>query len=523
MKDNLKTNPASFRDYWHTALRRRWSFLGPLFLLGLAGSAVARVWPASYRSDALIIVEHQQVPTQYVTPNLVTDLRDRLQVMTQQTLSHTRLQRLIEQFRLYPKERARMTMDEVVEKMQADIVIDLVKPTSGRNEPNAFHVFYSAGNPRTAQQVNDELTRLFIEENLHQRTKQSESTTEFLEGQLEQARKDLVTQEARLREYKSSYLGELPEQEQSNLQILQSLEAQLHAGADALGRAEQQKIYLESMRAQYLAMQDSVAATDNKAASSPSAVAALALRDLQKELGELEAKYTSRHPDVQKLREQIDQWKALKQNVEAAPAGFPEGAGPTGNPALIEVDSRLKAVAAEIRDRKAEVEGLRKRIDQIQARLGLTPVREQQLAGVTRNYENSRKYYQSLLQKQLESALATNLEKRQEGEQFRIVDPPSLPQRPYQPNRLIILLVGWLVSLGGGIALVALRESADLSLRNEWDVHQHLQYPVLTQVPILRSPRVKMRLRWLRAIEVTGVALLVLASAIMGAFTFRAS
>src|SRR3989454_3710750 len=421
--------------------------MGPFFLLGLSSFAVALLWPARYRSEALILVEQKKLPTQYVTPNVIEDLNDRVQSMTQQFLSRTRLQRLIEQFHLYPREQARLTTDEVIDKMRRDILIEPVKPPTGRESLNAFRIYYSSGNPRMAQQVNNELTSLFIEANLEERAQQSVSTTKFLVNQLEQARKDLAEQEERLRVYKTSYLGELPQQEQTNLQIVRGLEAQLYAVSDALGRAEQQKIYLESLRAEYLAMQQSLGAADARSQTPSSTVAAMVLRDLRKQVAEMGAKYTPRHPGVLKLQQEIAQWETLKQDVEASPAGSQKGQAGTdiaervGQPALIDVDSRLKAVTAEIENDKREVDKLRKRIEVIHAHLSLTPMREQQLAEVTRNYENSRQYYQSLLQKKLESELATNLEKRQQGERFRVIDPASLPQKPHEHNRALIILM----------------------------------------------------------------------------------
>src|SRR5437879_10634747 len=193
--------------------------MGPFFLLGLSSFAVALSWPPRYRSEALILFEQQKVPTQYVTPNIFEDLNDRVQSMTQQILSRTRLQHLIEQFHLYPREQARLTTDEVTDKMRRDILIEPVKPPTGRESLNAFHIYYSSGNPLVAQQVNNELTSLFIEANLEERAQQSVSTTKFLVNQLEQARKDLAEQEERLRVYKTSYLGELRKQEQTNLKI----------------------------------------------------------------------------------------------------------------------------------------------------------------------------------------------------------------------------------------------------------------------------------------------------------------
>src|SRR6266851_3823216 len=226
--------------------------MGPFFLLGLSGFGVALSWPTRYRSEALILVEQQKVPMQYVTPNVVTDLQDRLQSMTQQILSHTRLQKLIEQSNLYPDLRQRMNMDEIVDKMRADIRIELVQAPRRQDELTAFRIYFLYSSALVAQQVTNELTSLFIDENLQSRGQQSVGTTSFLENQLEQARQDLAQQEQHLREYKIRFIGELPEQEQSMLQMLGGLQSQLEANSSAIERSEQERIYLESMQSEYL-------------------------------------------------------------------------------------------------------------------------------------------------------------------------------------------------------------------------------------------------------------------------------
>src|SRR5207302_4220181 len=176
-------------------------------------------------------------------------------------------------------------------------------------------------------------------------------------------------------------------------------------------------------------------ATDARSQAASSTVAAMVSRNLRKQLAQMEAKYTPRHPDVLNLQQEIAQWETIKQDLAAAPAGCQKGQAGTdiaeraSQPALIDVDSRLQAVTAEIENDKREVDKLRKRIEVIHSHLSLTPMREQQLAEVTRNYENSRQYDQSLLQKKLESVLATNLEKRQQRERFRVIDAASVPQK----------------------------------------------------------------------------------------------
>lgn len=528
MDDESKTSDLELKDYWAMVVRRRWWLMGPLFMLGWLGFAVAHWWPYLYRSDALVLVEQQKVPEQYVTPNVVSDLQDRLESMKQQILSRTRLQRLIEQFNLYSRERAHMVMEDVVNQMREDIRIEALQARGRPGELTAFRISYAAKNPRVAQQVNNELTSLFIEENLQARTQESVGTTAFLENQLEQARKDLAEQEQRQREYKLRYLGQLPEQQQSNLQILSSLEAQLHAAADSLARAEQQRIYLESTRDEYRAMQQSLGAKVGSEHISPLATAEAALSDLRKQLKDLEGTYTPQHPDILKLKEKISQWETLRQQLSAEPASSQKkadqasgqkkdeahaaAAAATPDPALIEVESRLKAVALEIQDGQKEVDALRTRIGEFQSRLNLTPVREQQLAEVTRAYDNSRQYYQSLLQKKLQSELATNLEKRQQGEQFRILDPASLPEKPDDPSPLEIILIGWGLGACVGIGLTAFHEFRDEVVRSEKDIKASSGLPILVRIPVLRTAREERRQKWYRDFEVVGVSLLTLLS-----------
>ncbi len=526
MEDTFEPKPVRWQDYLAMAVRRRWWLMGPLFICGFVAFGVARFWAEQYRSEALILVEQQKVPELYVTPNVVTDLQDRLQSMTQQILSRTRLQKLIEQSNLYPDLRQRMNIDEIVDKMRADIRIELVQAPRRQDELTAFRIYFLYGSARVAQQITNELTSLFIDENLQARGQQSVSTTTFLENQLEQARQDLAQQEQSLREYKIRFIGELPEQKQTMLQTLGSLQSQLDANTAAIERAEQQRIYLESMRSEYQAMQESHGSIDGNAVPSPIAVADAAIRDLQKQLTDLEAKYTSRHPDVDKVRDQIAGWeqsrKQLEQKPERAPsAEASETATPSPQgPALAEVESRLKATKAEIENYQTEAKKLRARMDDLESRLNLTPLREQQLAEVTRNYDNSRQNYQSLLQKKLQSELATNLEKRQQGEQFRIIDPPNLPLKPSEPNRLEIVTIGWALGLCVGLGLTALLEMTDETVHNERNLLESVSIPVLVHVPVIRSRRERIRTRLFRVCEAMATMLLLGVSVGIGIYTY---
>ncbi len=520
-----------WRDHWTSLVRRRWWLMGPLFVCGLAGFAVARFWPHLYRSEALIVVEQQQVPQQYVTANAATDAQDRLRSMTQQILSRTRLTRLIEQFNLYPRDRTHMIMDDLVDRMRKELKIDPVKTEGQPGQLTAFTISFAAESPRLAQQVTDELTSILIEQNMADRTQASEGTTDFLKNQLEEARKDLDQKEQRQRQLKTEYLGELPEQQQSNLQILNSLEIQLHAASDALARAQQDKIYLESARNEYLAAQQKAPQSSMQssadAGSQTAATADVALRSLRDQLTQLEAKYTPQHPDIIRLKKEIEEWESLKQNVDSPPASrtpLPNsGSDQLKGEASTEIDGRLKANAMEIAGYRKDMADLQHRITDLQSRLSLTPVREQQLSEVDRDYENARAYYQSLLSKKLESDLATNLEKRRQGEQLRVLDAASLPRKPSEPNPTLISIAGWLVGLGLGIALMVVRERTLGVLVSEADVSNCTHLPVLVRIPVLRSQREQAARRWLRAFEISAVTVLILGSVGSGIYMYLAS
>jgi uncharacterized protein involved in exopolysaccharide biosynthesis len=252
----------SLKDYWAIVRRRRWWIVLPIFLCWAVVWTGGWLWPASYQSDGMILVQQQQVPEQYVAPNVTLDLEDRVQSMTQQILSRTRLQATIDRFHLYRPSHGLSSLFQTadpVEQMRKDIKIELVqsdnKAGSHRGELTAFKIHYSAPSPELAQQVNSELTSLFIDENLKTQQQLSESTTAFLDTQLAQARAKLEEQEATVRAFKAKHMGDLPSQLESNVQILSGLQGQLETTERALDGAKQQKLYLESLQQQYQSAQ----------------------------------------------------------------------------------------------------------------------------------------------------------------------------------------------------------------------------------------------------------------------------
>ena len=516
-------------DYWAIAVRRRWAILLPLFLCWAIAWGGSWLIPPTYKSEALILVEQQKVPEQYVVPNITVSLQDRLQSMTQQILSRTRLQATIDRFHLYQSRHGLVPTGDAVEQMRKDIKIDLVDSAARPGQLTAFKIDYSAGSPPLAQQVNSELTSLFIEENLKMQQQLSESTTAFLQSQLADARIKLEEQEAKVRAFKAEHFGDLPSQSEANVQILSGLQTQLLSTQRDLDGAKQQKLYLESLQQQYQSAQASMG-SENSGASSPQELQK-ELTDLRHQLEDARSRLTEDHPDVIALENKIAKKEKLEKDLEAQIASHPEsGKGTnTADPSvaaevqhgsttpMMQVQSQLKAIKLEIENYEQHANNLETQISSYRTRLNLTPQTEQELADVSRGYEESKANYNSLLQKQNQSQLATSLEQRQQGEQFRILDPPSLPDRPSAPNRLIISLAGLMLGAVLGLGLAALLEMTIVLVRQEKDLEGILPTRVLVGIPHLNAPgedRFNIIFRRLEVGTVAVMALLILAGSL---------
>ncbi len=475
--------------------RRHIYFLIPFFCGWLIVWGASWVLPSRYRSVTLILVEQPTMPKDYVMPNINDDLQERLQSITQQILSRTRLVHIIDQFNLYSQPHAKLSADDKVDRMRKDINIELVKDSSERI--TAFNVSYSSGNPYLAQQVTGELTNLFINENLEVRQQQSEDTTRFLQTQLEEARNTLAEQEEKVRVFKAQHVGEMPGQLASNLQILSGLQAQLQSEDDSLNAAKQQHVYLQSLVDQYRSLQAPAKTSDGNPVGLPALDKEL--DTLKAQLADLSSRYTDRHPDVRKLKEQIaetermrDQMlasmksKAAETNDEAKSLPT-ESTDPAQASALLQVQSQLRSNQVEISNRERSIAALKAKIDDYQARLNQEPIREQQLADLTRGYDQSKANYDDLLKKKNESAMATSMELLQQGERFRILDPPSYPQKPEFPNRLKFCAMGLGIGFALGLVTAGAFEMIDGRIHDEKALKKLLPPSIIAEIPAIAN------------------------------------
>jgi polysaccharide biosynthesis transport protein len=503
MLDEEEIKPSrSVDEYWAMARRRRWYIILPAFVCWAVAWAGSWLVQSTYQSDALILVEQQKVPEQYVVPNVSVNLQDRLQSMTQQILSRTRLQATVNRFHLYETRQQGLLArsEDPIEQMRNDIKIDLVEAPGHPGQLTAFKIRYSAPSPQLAQQVNSELTSLFIDENLKSQQQLSESTTSFLQTQLAEARSKLEEQEAKVRAFKAQHFGNLPTQVETNVQILSGLQTQLQSAQRAIDAANQQKLYLESLQQEYQTVQASLD-NGNSTDASPDMLNK-DLTDAREKLQEARLRYTEDHPDVVKLKDRVAKLEKLKQDTDAVIAASEKPQKPAtdvdpgaaanvqrgATSPMMQLQSQLKANRLEIENYKQRAQKIESDIAIYQARLNLTPTTEQELADISRGYEESKLNYNSLLQKQNQSQLATNLEQRQQGEQFHILDPPSLPARPSSPNHLIISMAGLGLGLAAGAALVALLEMINVRVRHEKDLEDVIPLKILVGIPHLDLP-----------------------------------
>ena len=526
--------------------RRRWWIAIPACLIPLGFVVVLYQLPNRYTSEATLLVVQQQVPERYVTPTATTDLNQALMAMTEEVLSRTRLLGIIEEFGLYRSEKKRLAAEQLVERMRRDVSITPLQSNPERREVNAFKIAFITDSPNLAQEVTSRLTTLFIEENVKRRAEQSTTTTRFLNEQMDAAKTKLNEQEERVRDFKMQHLGELPEQQPGNLGILSSLQSQLDNAMSSLNRARQQRLYLE-----WSLIEESRRVTQPRTAifesareresMNPAEIARRDLAALEAERRHLLEVYTPQHPTVVKNAQDIAQQMELIKSLDGGgrkgdapatteavgpaparkPLGIrtPESAGSTVLGAQLR--SQLEANRLEIDNLTKTEAKLKGQVEQYQARLNQTPVREQQLASMVRDLELLKENYSDLLKKEQESQLATSLEKRQEGQQFRLIDPPLLPAVPSSPKRLKMSLGGLAAGLAVGLGLALFMEMRSPSFHTEKAVTQQLALPFVVGIPQLLTSSETQKIAWTRRFEWVAAMVMVTAVSVAEFYVFR--
>jgi polysaccharide chain length determinant protein (PEP-CTERM system associated) len=507
-----QTDQINIDDYLEVALRRKWLIILPFLLTAILSIAYSFLSPNIYRAGTLIIVQTQKVPEAYVRSTVTSGIEDRLRTITQQIMSRTILEKVIKELNLFVKEKESLTMEEIVEVMRKKVDLKVKRRDS-------FELFYQGKDPKVVAMVANKLAALFIDENLKVREQQAEGTTEFLENELLRIKNKLESSEKAIRTFKQKHMGELPEQLDSNLRVLDRFQLQLQTNVEVQRGIEDRKILIQKQHSEIepkiINLEDG-----NVASVLPSGSQLVMLKQ---ELLNLKTRYTDKHPDVIKIEEQI-------RNLEKELSGG-KGSESTSsmkisssNPLYPELAKQLNEINLEIRRLKVEEKRLRNQIKAYQMRVENTPKCDQEMAALTRDYWNIQQSYQSLLQKRLEAQLSANMERRQKGEQFKILDIARIPEKPFKPKRLKIILLGLALGLGFGGGLCFSAEYLDPYFRSAENLEEFTKLPVLSSIPKISTDidlmreRIKKRLI---LISTLGTLVVIIATVIVHFFVFK--
>lgn len=532
-----------FRAFW-----KRKVLAGVVFVLAAAiGLGIVYALPAIYRSETLILVESQRIPEEFVKATVETNLQDRLSNLSQQILSYERLRGVVKKFGLYKEELATRPEEEVIGRMRSDISLTPEKGWS-KDRPGAFRIAYEGKDPKLVERVASELASLFLEKNLETREVQAIGTSDFLNNQLTEAAKRLEDQEALLGTYKQRFSGELPQQENALIAEMSRMQVQLQGIQDGINRAQQAKVMTESA---LVSAQESASSLEEFAGKiSASAeipvpegprgsMAAASSVMIQRELDSLLLQYKPSHPAVrlaQALLAKAQEREKLAA-ATAAEAPTPASAPPakdigksfTLSQTVLREKQRVKGLQAQLEAIGRQIDALEKdqktllkQIEGVQARVARLPIREQELAKVTRDHEISKASYQSLLDKKLSAQMATDMERNQKSERFVVLDAARVPTVPVRPNRPLFggLSILAALLLGPGLALgMELRRGRVLG---EWEMPGDI--PILGRVPILPEDAPeggKSRSRKLRLVATACLLMLMAAGAVGAGLYFR--
>ena len=462
-------------------LKKRWWILAiPALLFPILAYAASYLVQPQFISQTLVLVEQQKVPEKYVMPVIAEDITGRLSSMKEQILSRSRLQPILERFNLFAGDH--VNMDDRIEMMRKNIDIKPIQSEISHGLPG-FFISFKANDARTAQAVCEEITSMFVNENLRDRAAQTEGTTQFLQNQLADAKRNLDEQDAKLAKFQQQYVGKLPGQEEGNMNMLNSLNTQLTASTQAIERMQQDRSLVEAMLSQASRENVSPEAAPRAAPEAQQ----MELQQLLAQEADLTARYTDDYPDVISVKRKI---RDLRHQMAQAPAQTSaiSSVARTDSPEMQKLKLQLRSMDMGIAQRKKDQASVQGQIGLYQGRIAASPVVQEQYKNLTRDYQTAQQFYVDLLKKMNDSKMARDLESRQQGEQFQVMDAANLPDAPTSPKRSVFAAGGFLVGLLLGAGIAGLLEYRDTSLRSERDVWAFTKLPTLATISLLDTP-----------------------------------
>ncbi len=521
------------RFYARILLARKKHFIWPAVLVLVLAAVVALALPSIYESTSTILIEEQQIPPDFVKSTVTGFADQRIQSLNQQILSRTKLLEIIRQFNLYPEMRGNYTQEEIIDKMRDNINVNLISAEVGDRKRKtqqgvtiAFTVAYRGKNPDLVQKVAGTLASLYLQENLKIREEQAKTTTRFLEAELKEIKERIATIGEKITVFKAQHEGLLPELGQFNLSQSERLESEIKQIDTQIRSAEDRRIYLEGQLATVKPDSPIMSATGERVMDPASRLHYLrvALADLQskyapnhpditkvrREMAELEklvgaqggspslkrqkltqlqadlaqkqGRYSEQHPEVIKLKKEIDQLtKEPEGPASRAPVVQAE------NPAYVNLQTNIQAANNDIAALKRQRAGLDEKLKIYRQRLEEAPKVEQEYMALTRDYQNAHAKHQEIMNKILEARIAEGMEESQKAEKFTLIDPASYPEKPVSPKRGLIFLAGLIMSLGSGLAGVALIEHLDHSIKGADELAWLTGLPVLGRIAMIET------------------------------------
>jgi polysaccharide biosynthesis transport protein len=555
----MEQGALNLRAIGQIARRRRLLILVTGAVVFAVSIAVAFLLPAVYRSTATILIEEQEIPSDIVRSAITSYADQRIETIKQQVMTRSTLWKIIEQYGLYSNLRQNSSTEEVLERFTKDIQVDVInakvidKRTQNATQATiAFTLTYDGESPDITQKVANELTSLFLGENLKTRERHAQETTSFLKKESEQLAQKIGVLESQLAVVKQKADGALPELTSLNMTMLNQAERELQDADREIRALEEKKTYLEgelaslkpntpiisaggerildsaerlkALRAQYasavgylssehpdvLKMQQEIAALERETGqhATPEELHKK-LTGEQGHLASLVDRYGVDHPDVIRSRKIVASLEQELQRVSAT--GTQVSVIKPENPAYINISSQLSSVTASVQSLRKSRDGINRRVDAYAGRLERTIELEPAYLVLSRTREESVRKHQEIVSRLLEAEVSQELEVQRKGERFSLIDPPDLPQKPERPNRAVIMFLGLLLAIGGGVGSGALLEQLDHSIRGGEQLSRLAGLPPLAFIPYIPNQDDRKRLARNRVrVAVAGAGVVVL-------------
>jgi len=494
----MEPSTMTMNDYFEIAKRRKWSLILPVFIVFFGAAIVALALPSIYKSTSTILIEAQDIPADFVMTTVTSYAEQRLESIHQRIVSFPRLLDLINRFNLYPELKDKRTEEEIVGKMREDIILEpmSIEAADSRTRRStgvtiAFTLSYEGKNPGTVHRVANILTSMFLEENLRVREKQAVETSEFLENEMDKVKADLSKLEAKMATFKGAHGNELPELLPVNMQSLNNIENNIQRLNEQLRSLKEREGYLQS-----------------QLASIPREVDQNHLAQLKAQLSYLRARYSDQYPDVIKTKAEIADLEKQRNNSTGSSV---QPDNPPDNPVYITLAAQLSSTRADIKSVSRQIAESNKTADAYRRRIANTSKIEEEYKTILTERNNTQAKHDDLMRKHMEAKVAQGLEKEQKGERFTLIDPARLPEKPYKPNRLAIILIGFVLSIVAGVGWASLKEYNDQSIRDADSLTQATSFPVLAVIPEIMTEKDTRRITKKRTGMIIAIVLLILA------------